>query len=70
MEFIDQVCEKNSINPEELRMGSRRGYILQVRLQLAYQLVEDYRIPLAEIARQLGVSMFAISKAITRRTKE
>ncbi|MCK4604658.1 MAG: helix-turn-helix domain-containing protein [Deltaproteobacteria bacterium] len=51
-------------------MGSRRGYISQVRLQIAYQLVQDYGIPLAEVAQQLGVSMSAISKAITRRTKE
>ncbi len=32
--------------------------------------VQDYGIPLAEVARHLGVSMSAISKAITRRTKE
>ncbi|MCK4605519.1 MAG: hypothetical protein KAU41_12655, partial [Deltaproteobacteria bacterium] len=69
-EFIDQVCEKKGINPKKPRMGSRRGYISQVRLQIAYQLVQDYGIPLAEVARQFGVSMSAISKAITRRTKE
>jgi hypothetical protein len=34
-----------------------------------YQLIQDYGIPLAEVARQLGVSMSAISKAITRKTK-
>jgi predicted transcriptional regulator len=51
-------------------MGSRRGYISQVRLQIAYQFVQDYGIPLAEVARQLGVSMSAISNAITMRTKE
>jgi putative transposase len=70
VEFIDQVCEKEGINPKELRMGSRRGCISQVRLQIAYQLVQDYGIPLAEVARQLGVSTSAISKAITRKTKE
>jgi hypothetical protein len=70
VEFIDQVCEKKGINPKELRMGSRRGCISQVRLQIAYQLVRDYGIPLAEVARQLGVSTSAISKAIARRTKE
>ena len=39
-------------------------------VQIAYQLVQDYGIPLAEVIRQLGVSTSAISKAITRRTKE
>ncbi|MBW2163587.1 MAG: hypothetical protein JRF43_03835 [Deltaproteobacteria bacterium] len=53
-----------------LPMGSRRGCISQVRLQIAYQLVQDYGIPLAEVARHLGISTSAISKAITRRTKE
>jgi biotin operon repressor len=38
-------------------------------LQL-YQSLQAYGIPLAEVARQLGVSVSAISKAITRRTKE
>jgi len=70
VKFIDQVCEKEGINPKELRMGSRRGCISQVRLQIAYQLVQDYGIPLAEVARHLGISTSAISKAITRRTKE
>ena len=55
---------------KELRMGSRRSCISQVRMQIAYKLVQDYEIPLAEVARQFGVSMSAISKAITRRTKE
>ena len=32
VEFIDQVCEKKGINPKELRMGSRRGCISQVKL--------------------------------------
>jgi len=68
--FIDQACEKEGINVKELRMGSRRGRISPVRLQIAYQLVDDYGIPLAEVARQLGVSTSAISKAITRRLKQ
>ncbi|MCD4754498.1 MAG: STAG domain-containing protein [Deltaproteobacteria bacterium] len=37
----------------------------QVRLQIAYQLVQDYcGIPLVEVARQLGVSMSAISRQL------
>ncbi|NOR04752.1 MAG: hypothetical protein GQ575_00390 [Deltaproteobacteria bacterium] len=51
-------------------MGSRRDCISRVRLRIAYQLVQDYGIPLAEVARHLGISTSAISKAIARRTKE
>jgi len=68
-EFIEQVCKKENINAKELRMGAKRGRIGQVRSQIAYQLVEDYGVPLAEIARQLGVTTSAISKAINRIAK-
>lgn len=62
--FIEQVCKKEGINPKEMGLGSRRGRISKVRSKIAYQLVEDYGIPLAEVARQLGVSTSAISKAV------
>jgi len=68
-EFIEEVCKKENINAKELRMGAKRGRIGQVRSQIAYQLVEDYGVPLAEVARQLGVTTSAISKAISRIAK-
>jgi REP element-mobilizing transposase RayT len=68
--FIEQVCAKEKINSNELRMGSRRGRISQVRSKIACQLVEDYGLPLAEIARKLGVSTSAVSKALTRAARE
>jgi len=42
----------------------RRSIPVLIRLQIASQLVQDYGIPLAEVARQLGVSTSAISRAI------
>jgi putative transposase len=68
--FINQICDQEEISAKELRMGSRRGHICQVRSQIAYQLVEDYGLPLAEVARHLGVSTSAISKAITKKMRE
>ena len=65
-QLIEQTCRNEEINPNELRMGSRRGRIARVRCQIAYQLVERYGFPLAEVARQLGVTTSAISKAISR----
>ncbi len=67
--FIDQSCKERNVNPKELRMGAKRGRIGRVRSQIACRLVEDYGIPLAEVARQLGVTTSAISKAINRITK-
>ena len=68
--IIKSVCRKEGVNINELRMGSRRGNISQVRSHLAFQLVEDYGLSLAETARQLGVSTSAISKTLRRSTKQ
>jgi len=72
-EVVERVCEEENINSHELRMGSRRRRISQVRAQIVHQivhqLVENFGIPLAEVARQVGVSASAISKALNRTMK-
>jgi DNA-binding MarR family transcriptional regulator len=65
-QLIEQTCKKEDVNPKELRMGSRRGRIARLRAEIAYQLVQRYGFPLADVARQLGVTTSAISKAISR----
>jgi REP element-mobilizing transposase RayT len=69
-EVIERVCEEENINLHELRMGSRRRRISQVRAQIVHQLVENFGIPLAEVARQVGVSASAVSKALNRIMKD
>jgi putative transposase len=68
-EVIERVCEEENINSHELRMGSRRRRISQVRAQIVHQLVENFGIPLAGVARQVGVSTSAIFKALNRTMK-
>ena len=68
-QVIEDVCEREKVRIMELRSGSRRGRIPQIRAQIAVRLVEELAVPLAEIARQLGVSTSAISKAL-RKTSE
>ena len=68
-QLIEHKCKQQDINLRELRMGSRRGRIARVRMEIAYQLVEKYGFPLAEVARELGVTTSAISKAISRLSK-
>ncbi|NIM97677.1 MAG: hypothetical protein GTO24_06225 [candidate division Zixibacteria bacterium] len=63
---IEKVCKREGINSRQLRMGSRRRRISQVRSRVAHQLAEDFGLSLAEVARQLGVSTSAISKVIKR----
>ena len=63
-------CQKGKISFEELRMGSRRGSIPRVRLQVAKRLVKELRASLAEVARLLGVSTSTISKILQRIAQE
>jgi REP element-mobilizing transposase RayT len=63
---IEKICLHEGINMKELRMGSRRGGISEVRRRIALQLVEEHGIPLAEIAREVGVTTSAISNMFRR----
>ncbi|MBW2183148.1 MAG: hypothetical protein JRF49_04680 [Deltaproteobacteria bacterium] len=65
--MIEETCRKEKINVKELRMGSRRGAIPQVRADLAYQLINELGVPSVEIARQLGVATSTITKALQKR---
>jgi REP element-mobilizing transposase RayT len=68
-QIIEERCRKSAISVQELRMGSRRGMIPGVRLDLAWQLAKERGLPLAEIARYLGVSTPAISQILRRRQR-
>ena len=63
---ILEVCKKEGVHIEELRGGSRRGRLSEVRVQLSMELVKNYGLTLAETACQLGVSTSAISKIFVR----
>jgi putative transposase len=62
--LIAEECKKRKVSLTELR--SRRGVIPAFRGHVSRKLVEDYGIPIAEVARQVGVSTFAISKSLQR----
>jgi putative transposase len=64
--MIRDFCEKNGVHLEELRAGSRRAGIPQIRTELALKLVQECGLSLAEIGRQLGVTTSAVSKALRR----
>jgi chromosomal replication initiation ATPase DnaA len=65
-EHISQVCESNNVSIQELKTGSRRREVSRVRAQVATGLVKRHGIPLAEVARRVGVSTSAISKILNR----
>ena len=65
-ELIRRICNERGINIKKLQPGSRRGQIPGVRSHIACERVELYGLPLAEIARRLGVSMSAVCKILKR----
>ncbi len=68
-QLIVGMCKKGHVALSELKGGSRRGTIPRVRAEIATSLVDQYGLPLAEVARQVGVSTSAISKAMRRDEK-
>jgi len=64
--LIEERCKKEGISAQELQVGSRRGVISEIRSALALKLAREWGLPLAEIARQLGVSTSAISQIMRR----
>jgi len=64
---IHEVCNTEGVNIEELKGGSRRAHISDLRKRLAIELISEHGLSLAESARQLGVSTPAISKIMTRK---
>jgi transcriptional regulator with XRE-family HTH domain len=68
-QFIKARCQAAGISANELQRGSRRSPIPKIRSEVAWKLGREWGVPLAEIARQLGVSTPAISQILRRRSK-
>jgi putative transposase len=63
---IEECCLEKGISRAELEGGSRRAKVSNLRTELAQRLLQEFGLPLAEIARQLGVSTSAISKLFSK----
>ena len=63
--WVARECEREGVSEEELRQGSRRKRVSEVRQEIARHLVEHLGLPLAEAARELGVTTSGISRAIS-----
>lgn len=67
---IEKYCRDRRVSVAELQGGSRRGRVSRVRCDLAHHLVATLGLPLAEVARQLGVTTSAMSRALQRGSEE
>jgi DNA-binding transcriptional LysR family regulator len=63
---IRAACARVGITPDELAAGSRRGPIPALRATIAIDLVNRLGLSMAEVARRLGVTTSAISRAVRR----
>jgi putative transposase len=63
---IEKLCKEAGIEETELREGGRRRKVSEVRGRIALFLCREMGIPMAEIARQVGVGTSAIGMAIRK----
>jgi hypothetical protein len=65
-EAAEQACEAAGVTVTFLRSGSRSGQLPSLRKQLAKKGAFEIGLPLAEIARRLGVTPSAVSYMLKR----
>jgi putative transposase len=58
--IAEEMCRKEGISVEEMRMGGQRQAVSRVRGKIAWVLSRGYGISLAEIGRRVGVCTSAI----------
>ena len=68
-EFIATICRNEKISIEELKSGSRRKKVSEVRSLITIGLVKTHGVALAEVARRVGVTTSAVSKIVKRRSQ-
>ncbi len=61
---VREECTRGGVNEQELRGGSQRKVVSQVRARVSYILSREWGTSMAEIARNLGVTTSAIAQAI------
>lgn len=69
-DLIEKTCKEKDVDPAVFTAGSRSRELSTLRHELAYRLVTELGLPLAEAARRLGVTTGAISNALRRKYKK
>ena len=64
--IIKEMCEKEGVGEGELRLGGQARKVSRLRSKIAWRLSRECGIPMAEIARDLGVCTSAIAKAVRK----
>jgi putative transposase len=69
-EIIRRMCKESGVGEKELRFGSQRRRVSEVRTEIAYYLSREMDISMAEVARRLGVGTSAVAMAIGKRNPD
>jgi hypothetical protein len=64
--IIQTCCTEHDISIKALRSGSRRQAVSGVRRQLAFRLVSELGLSLAETGRQLGLTTSGVAQILRR----
>ena len=65
-EVIQKICEEEGVGEKELRLGGQSRRVSRVRARVAWELNRGYGIPMAEIARHVGVCTSAIANVLRK----
>jgi putative transposase len=65
-EVVEKICQEEGVGEKELLLGGQVRRVSNVRAKVAWQLSREYGIPMAEIARHVGVCTSAIANAIRK----
>ena len=64
--IIKERCLEGGVNERELRSGSRRRAVSDLRGKLCFYLYRALGLPLAEIARQVGIGTTGVAMAVKK----
>ena len=68
--IIEEECTRERISVEEIKRGSRRRRVCNLRAVIGKRGLDELGLPLAEIARHVGVSTSGIARAVARLDEE
>lgn len=61
-ELLEALCRREGISLSEVKGGSRRPVVSRIRKRIACEMIEGHGMPMAAIAREIGVTTSAVSK--------
>lgn len=68
-DIIKEECAKSRVSLNELQGGSRRKHVSGMRATIAKRSLDELGLPMAEIARHLGVNTSSITRTIAKLEK-